>query len=169
MLSIREAFGAFSGRLRSIGTIAQLAGRSQSASPAASTPVSRWADDAEPGEMSSSSIAFVFDSTTEGTESRLTGFDGVRQLFFTTSRGAFTAVFDSNTVFKNAHLDTLEPVDPCHDMAAVYNEAGAASDLGGVLSAIGAMATVGGLARILTEQSHSSTMTIKSFRPLATF
>lgn len=152
MLSFKESFSGFAGLLLLTGAITQLVGCIQSTSPTAPT-----------------SITFLFDSNLQGSEWQLTGFDGLNQLSFKTTNGASTALFDNNTVFRNAHLDEFTPVDPCRDFAAAYNKAGASYDTGGVFSAISSLATNGCLARILTDQYDPRPAPIKSFRPLATF
>ena len=126
------------------------------------------------GPQGSSALTFdgsATDSLLNGSDAQLTGFDGVSLLSYNTTKGSFTAVFDSGTVFRSANLNQFIPVDSCRQYAINYNEAGAASDASGLFAAISAMSTGGCLARIHVDKvvPPNPVAPIKSFRPLAAF
>jgi hypothetical protein len=117
------------------------------------------------------SVDFVTDTDENGTAFRLSAFDGV-ELHGTNNQGAFTAVFDTGTVFRNAHVDRFQPVDPCRDLAVNYNAAGISSDTG-LTTAIAELVTGGCVARVLVDKGSDAALPqpppIKSFRPLPSF
>jgi hypothetical protein len=128
---------------------------------------------ATPAPASSSVVfdASDTDSLVNGSEAQLTAFDTVTLLLsFNTTKGAFTALLDTSTVFRNAQTTKYSPLDPCRQFAIDYNTAGATVDTNGVFQAIAAMAGSGCLARIHTETTVTVPPNpIKSFRPLSAF
>ena len=118
----------------------------------------------------SSAIPFVIDTDVNGSEYVLASFDAATgQLAFSGSQGAFLAVLDAGTVFRDAQTAKYSPTDPCRALAENYNTSGTTSDEGGVFSAIQAMAAQGCHARILVEKNTVPPNPIRSFRPLPSF
>lgn len=135
--------------------------------PAAPTPLAG----SPPGSLAIIYDASAIDSSINGSEAQLTGFDGVSLLPYISTKGSFTAVFDNDTVFRSANLNQYQPVDPCRQSAVDYNTAGAAGDASGLLAAISAISSRGCLAHLHGRQDRppKPIAPIRSFRPLAAF